>query len=113
MATFDDHGFITELEANEVIVYGSNSEGNNAGGLARYAEEKGWTEAGHAHGLSKSGIVRLWNEAAENDPDYFKKQGSLGGKNSIGYGFAHGKLDPKVTGAKGAKARWNKSTKEA
>ena len=55
MAKFNNKGFITELEDNEIIVYGSNGQGNNAGGLARTAEDKGWTENGHISGLSKSG----------------------------------------------------------
>lgn len=54
MAKFKN-GFIVELDDNEVIVYGSNGQGANGGGLARFAEDKGWTEDGHISGLSKSG----------------------------------------------------------
>ena len=48
-------GLIKELDENEVIVYGSNGKGANGGGLARLAEEKGWTEAGHVEGLAPTG----------------------------------------------------------
>lgn len=48
-------GFITELDEGEVIIYGSNSKGNNAGGLAAFAESKGWTQPGHVTGISEGG----------------------------------------------------------
>lgn len=54
MAKFEN-GFITELDELEVVVYGSNHMGANGGGLARTAEDKGWTEDGHVSGISKSG----------------------------------------------------------
>jgi len=42
--------------------------------------------------------INAWaKKMKEQDPDYFKKLGSKGGKNSTGYGFAHGKLDPRET----------------
>jgi hypothetical protein len=53
MATFDPKtGFITDLDPTEVIVYGSNGHGNNAGGLAYYAEQKGWTKSGVVEGIA-------------------------------------------------------------
>ena len=39
------------------------------------------------------------------DPDFFKKIGAKGGRNSSGYDFAHGKADPSKSGAIGGKAK--------
>lgn len=45
--------FITDIDDDEVIIYGSNSKGDNAGGLAAFAESKGWTQPGHATGIAE------------------------------------------------------------
>jgi len=41
----------------------------------------------------------------EKDPDYYRKMGGKGGRGSRGYAFAHGKLDPKLTGIKGGRPK--------
>lgn len=74
MAKFKD-GFIIELDENEVIVYGSNRRGANGGGLARFAEDRGWTENGHVSGMSKSGKAYAIN--------------TMDGKDIISEGFAN------------------------
>lgn len=74
MARFDK-GFIVELDENEIVVYGSNGKGANGGGLARFAEDRGWTEDGHVSGLSKSGKAYAIN--------------TMDGKTKIVEGFAN------------------------
>lgn len=44
--------FITELRPNEVFVFGSNLEGNHAGGAAKTAYDKFGAEAGVYFGLT-------------------------------------------------------------
>jgi len=45
---------ITELKPNEVIVFGSNSYGDHAGGAAKQAHEQFGAEMGIANGLTGS-----------------------------------------------------------
>jgi len=42
---------ITELEPNQIFVFGSNGQGSHGAGAAKFAYDKGWTKTGHAHGL--------------------------------------------------------------
>lgn len=40
MPSYDNKGFITNLDKGEILVFGSNGEGNHAGGAAKTAHEK-------------------------------------------------------------------------
>lgn len=51
MATFDEHGFITQLDPNEIFVFGSNSQGFHAGGAAATAVNKFGAINGQPEGL--------------------------------------------------------------
>ena len=51
MAKFDNHGYITELEDNEVFVFGSNGQGAHLGGAAAIAVQKFGAKMGQAEGL--------------------------------------------------------------
>ena len=42
------------------------------------------------------------------DPDFFKRIGARGGKNSSGYEFSHGKISPVEAGKLGGRPRKNK-----
>lgn len=47
MANYDEYGFITELDKNEIFVFGSNGQGAHLGGAAatavgRYLRNKGY-----------------------------------------------------------------------
>jgi O-acetyl-ADP-ribose deacetylase (regulator of RNase III) len=55
MATFKD-GFIARLSGNEVIVIGTNADGNHAGGLAYQAKVNGWYPQGTSEGLFNRGF---------------------------------------------------------
>lgn len=50
MAKFDKNGFITELEDNEIFVFGSNVNGFHSGGAAKIACDKFGAEWGHSEG---------------------------------------------------------------
>jgi general stress protein YciG len=52
--------------------------------------------AGSKIGGQKTAVKNL-----EKDPDFYKKIGSLGGKNGTGHAFAHGLADPSACGRKG------------
>lgn len=54
--------------------------------------------AGSKEAALKASATRL----KKYGPNYFKSMGSLGGKASKGYKFAHGKVDPSDAGKKGA-----------
>ena len=51
MAKYDEHGFITELDENEIFVFGSNGEGAHLGGAAAVAVQKFGAIMGQAEGL--------------------------------------------------------------
>ena len=51
MAKYDDNGFISELEDNEIFVFGSNGEGAHFGGAAATAVNKFGAKMGRAEGL--------------------------------------------------------------
>ena len=51
MAKYDENGFITELEINEIFVFGSNGRGFHGGGAAATAMEKFGAKWGQAEGL--------------------------------------------------------------
>ena len=48
--------------------------------------------------IKKHGSLEKWQA-------YNKAHASKGGKNSSGYEFGHGKVDPRVVGSKGGKAK--------
>jgi len=50
---------------------------------------------------TKEGAKKATQTNLANDPDYYKRIGSKGGKNSFGYTFAHGKVDPHIVGKLG------------
>lgn len=52
--------------------------------------------------IKKHGSEAKWREA-------LREIGREGGKASSGYEFAHGKVDPKKAGKKGAERRWSES----
>ena len=51
MATYDEHGFITALDENEIFVFGSNGSGAHLGGAAATAARKFGAIMGQAEGL--------------------------------------------------------------
>ena len=51
MAKYDDFGYITELDKNEVFVFGSNGQGAHIGGAAATAVRKFGAKMGQAEGL--------------------------------------------------------------
>ena len=51
MAKYDENGYITELEKNEVFVFGSNGYGAHNGGAAATAVHKFGAKMGQAEGL--------------------------------------------------------------
>ena len=51
MAKFDKNGFITELDKNEIFVFGSNGQGAHVGGAAATAVSKFGAKMGQAEGL--------------------------------------------------------------
>lgn len=51
MATYDDNGFITELDKDEIFVFGSNGQGAHFGGAAAIAVHKFGAIMGQAEGL--------------------------------------------------------------
>jgi len=53
---------------------------------------------------TSAGALKAKLKILENNPNHYKEIGSTGGKNSKGYGFSHGKLDPVETGRKGGSA---------
>jgi len=55
MAKFDEKGFITELEDNEVIIFGSNLNGEHIGGSARQAYEDFGAIWGNGNGIQGMG----------------------------------------------------------
>lgn len=57
---------ITTLKQSEIFVFGSNGQGNHAGGAAAFARRQGWTKTGHAHGL-------LWQSFAIDTMDGIAK----------------------------------------
>ena len=50
---------------------------------------------------TKLGAKKSVAKILARDPDYFKKIGSIGGKNGTGHAFAHGLADPIESGRKG------------
>jgi len=52
--------------------------------------------------IKKFGSEKAWKE-------YMKALGSKGGKNSTGYEFAHGKVNPSIAGKKGGTNKRGKS----
>ena len=55
MAKFNNKGFIIELEDNEVFVFGSNLNGNHAGGSAKQAYEDFGAIFGNGDGIQGIG----------------------------------------------------------
>ena len=51
MAKYDEYGLITELNENEVFVFGSNGQGAHLGGAAATAVRKFGAKMGQAEGL--------------------------------------------------------------
>ena len=51
MAKYDERGFITELDENEIFVFGSNGGGAHFGGAAATAANKFGAIMGQAEGL--------------------------------------------------------------
>ena len=51
MATYDERGFITALDENEIFVFGSNGGGGHFGGAAATAMNKFGAIMGQAEGL--------------------------------------------------------------
>ena len=51
MARYDEYGFITELDKNEIFVFGSNGFGAHNGGAAATAVRKFGAKMGQAEGL--------------------------------------------------------------
>lgn len=51
MAKYDDNGFITELDKDEIFVFGSNGQGAHFGGAAATAVHKFGAKIGQAEGL--------------------------------------------------------------
>ena len=51
MAKYDEYGFITELDKNEIFVFGSNGFGAHNGGAAATAVHKFGAKMGQAEGL--------------------------------------------------------------
>jgi hypothetical protein len=51
MAKYDERGFITELDKNEIFVFGSNGQGAHMGGAAATAVNKFGAIMGQAEGL--------------------------------------------------------------
>ena len=51
MANYDKYGFITELDKNEIFVFGSNGQGAHLGGAAATAVHKFGAKMGQAEGL--------------------------------------------------------------
>jgi hypothetical protein len=51
MAKYNDYGYITELDENEVFVFGSNSQGEHLGGAAATAVRDFGAIMGQAEGL--------------------------------------------------------------
>ncbi len=51
MAKFDNNGYITELDENEIFVFGSNGEGAHIGGAAAFAVQKFGAIMGQDEGL--------------------------------------------------------------
>ncbi|MBR3204119.1 hypothetical protein IKF81_00335 [Candidatus Saccharibacteria bacterium] len=51
MAKFDNQGYITELDDNEIFVFGSNGQGAHLGGAAATAVQKFGAKMGQAEGL--------------------------------------------------------------
>lgn len=51
MAKYDKNGYITELEKDEVFVFGSNGQGAHLGGAAATAVSKFGAKMGQAEGL--------------------------------------------------------------
>ena len=51
MAKYDKNGYITELDENEVFVFGSNGQGAHLGGAAATAVQKFGAKMGQAEGL--------------------------------------------------------------
>ena len=51
MARYDKSGFITELDQNEIFVFGSNGDGAHLGGAAATALQKFGAKMGQAEGL--------------------------------------------------------------
>lgn len=76
MAKFDKNGFITELEDNEVFVFGSNMNGNHAGGAAKIACDKFGAELGHSEGRTGKcwAIATLNKEMEKVNLEYIKYQ---------------------------------------
>lgn len=50
---------IQELKENQIFVFGSNMNGNHAGGAARLAVEKFGAIMGQAEGLQGKGSIRM------------------------------------------------------
>ena len=48
MANYDKYGFITELDKNEIFVFGSNGQGAHLGGAAATAVYKFGAKMGQA-----------------------------------------------------------------
>ncbi len=51
MAKIDEYGYITELDDNEIFVFGSNGQGAHFGGAAATAVHKFGAKIGQAEGL--------------------------------------------------------------
>ena len=66
MAKYDSRGFITELEPNEVFVFGSNAHGLHTAGAARTAVEKFGAKMHQGQGLQgQSYAIDTMSGAAE------------------------------------------------
>ena len=53
MTLFDEYGYITKLDKNEIFVFGSNGYGAHNGGAAATAVRKFGAKMGQAEGLQR------------------------------------------------------------
>ena len=50
---------------------------------------------------TRSGGLLTSKKNLARDPDFYRKIGKVGGRNGTGHQFAHGKVDPSISGKKG------------
>jgi general stress protein YciG len=61
---------------------------------------------------TKAGAAKTKAKNLAKNPNYYRDIGKVGGKNSSGYEFAHGKIDPAIAGAVGGKISRRKPRNE-
>jgi uncharacterized protein len=61
---------------------------------------------------TRGGGLKVAEKMKAKNPNFYRDIGVIGGRNGTGHDFAHGKADPRISGAKGGKISRRKNVQK-